>query len=81
MEVAQESSEVGSGEKLRTRFCHECSWKNKASARFCSGCGTELLRLSVTACSRCGSELRPGAKYCSQCGYDNFGMSLGDQGA
>ena len=44
--------------------CPSCSRENRAEARFCDGCGSELER----SCSGCGQVLRAEARFCDACG-------------
>lgn len=45
--------------------CGQCNTRNAAGAKFCSGCGGQLM---ATTCQGCGTPLAPGARYCNQCG-------------
>src|SRR3954452_15456761 len=44
--------------------CGSCGVANRAAARFCSACGTPLLR----RCSSCAVELADGVRFCDACG-------------
>jgi class 3 adenylate cyclase/ketosteroid isomerase-like protein/tetratricopeptide (TPR) repeat protein len=44
--------------------CGLCGTVNRATARFCGGCGAPLAR----HCSNCKAELDPGLRFCDQCG-------------
>src|SRR5215469_17554656 len=44
--------------------CSKCGADNRETARFCDGCGTELL----AQCPSCGSSARAGARFCDSCG-------------
>src|SRR5262245_21219842 len=44
--------------------CTACGHENRAAARFCKACGTEL----AYTCARCGTKLRPAARFCDACG-------------
>ena len=46
--------------------CPACRIRNRAGARFCKGCGAEL----VLACSRCGTPHDPGQAFCDGCGLE-----------
>lgn len=46
--------------------CPSCETKCSADAKFCTSCGTELLRKTV--CQSCNTENLPGAKFCTNCG-------------
>ena len=43
--------------------CSNCGAENRATAKFCDGCGTELPLI----CSACGASNRVGAKFCDSC--------------
>ena len=43
--------------------CSKCGSENRATAKFCDGCGTELPLI----CSACGASNRVGAKFCDSC--------------
>ena len=45
--------------------CSQCGVEGAPGARFCAGCGGQLV---ANSCQGCGTMLAPGAKYCSQCG-------------
>jgi class 3 adenylate cyclase len=45
-------------------ICPNCRHENRASARFCEGCGARLPRL----CPACGAVLRLTARFCDACG-------------
>ena len=44
--------------------CPSCGTDNPEGAKFCNGCGAQLVR----ACPSCGTSNAPGAKFCSECG-------------
>jgi class 3 adenylate cyclase/tetratricopeptide (TPR) repeat protein len=44
--------------------CTNCGAENAPGGKFCSECGSPLVR----ACPSCGSAIQPGAKFCSECG-------------
>src|ERR1700730_3467519 len=44
--------------------CSNCGADNRASARFCEGCGAPL----PLSCLSCGTPNRAGAKFCDSCG-------------
>ncbi len=44
--------------------CRSCGYANRADAKFCLGCGAQL----VLACAACGRELPPAARFCDACG-------------
>ena len=44
--------------------CDSCGTENRASAKFCEGCGGALAR----ACPSCGVALRSSARFCDECG-------------
>ena len=46
--------------------CPKCNTENPPGAKFCSGCGSELVTNCL--CSKCGSEIRPDTKFCTVCG-------------
>jgi hypothetical protein len=47
--------------------CHNCGVENKEGAKYCTECGTDLVKRTVR-CPRCGTENRHDAKYCNECG-------------
>ncbi|MGH9030001.1 MAG: adenylate/guanylate cyclase domain-containing protein, partial [Acidimicrobiales bacterium] len=52
--------------------CANCSTENRASAKFCDGCGSVL----VPTCASCGAVARASARFCDECGN-----ALGSAGA
>ncbi len=44
--------------------CDNCGRDNKATARFCAGCGSSVTR----SCASCGHELDADARFCEDCG-------------
>jgi len=46
--------------------CEKCGAENDASAKYCSKCGDQLLK--ILSCSKCGSPIKPDAKFCVACG-------------
>ena len=44
--------------------CPSCGTDNPEGAKFCNGCGAQLVR----TCPSCGTSNAPGAKFCSECG-------------
>jgi len=54
------------GGRAEAITCPECSGPVTADAKFCPGCGHQLLVFS--RCPRCGKNLTPHAKFCSRCG-------------
>lgn len=50
--------------------CGKCNHSNDPAARFCGGCGSDVLAPTVTgkSCSKCSAALTPGARFCSSCG-------------
>ncbi|MGE3517505.1 MAG: zinc ribbon domain-containing protein [Vicinamibacterales bacterium] len=51
--------------------CRSCGNRLKASAKFCSGCGTQVHPPAGPAprfCTNCGNALRPQARFCPTCG-------------
>ncbi len=53
----------GRGEGM---ICPECKGPVTADAKFCAGCGHQLVVFGQ--CPRCGKNLTPHAKFCSRCG-------------
>lgn len=47
-----------------TNVCSACGASISAKAKFCSECGSPLVR----KCTSCGKELKPGMKFCPECG-------------
>lgn len=45
--------------------CAKCGTQGLPGARFCSGCGGQLM---ATSCQSCETALTPGARFCNQCG-------------
>ena len=63
--IAQGKSAVNkNGEEVVV--CQKCRKKNHKDAKFCSNCGSELIRKKF--CSICGSKLESDAKFCPNCG-------------
>ena len=53
--------------------CPKCGASNERDAKFCSGCGAELVvseKPGLITCHECGAESKPGARFCSQCGAE-----------
>jgi len=46
--------------------CPHCATPNPAQARFCMGCGAQLVQGVI--CERCYTLLPPQARYCTHCG-------------
>ena len=46
-------------------ICAKCGTPGASGARFCSGCGGQLV---AAACPGCGTPFAPGARFCNQCG-------------
>ncbi|MBY0367090.1 zinc ribbon domain-containing protein [Acinetobacter baumannii] len=46
-------------------ICAKCGTPGASGARFCSGCGGQLV---AAACQGCGTPFAPGARFCNQCG-------------
>ena len=44
--------------------CDSCQHQNRADARFCSGCGQQLL----IKCPQCGNNCPPDSRFCDDCG-------------
>src|SRR5215471_9219408 len=44
--------------------CSKCGADNRETARFCDGCGAQL----VAQCPSCGAVARAGARFCDSCG-------------
>jgi len=57
---------VGGHKKGCPLVCPTCRTKNRVGARFCKGCGAEL----VLGCSRCGTPHDPGQAFCDGCGLE-----------
>jgi class 3 adenylate cyclase/tetratricopeptide (TPR) repeat protein len=55
--------------------CSNCGATNAATAKFCSECGTPLVR----NCPNCGTVLAGAPKFCPECGT-NLGIAAGDEG-
>lgn len=50
------------------KSCRNCnSWLDH-DATFCSGCGTQVVVMSLPDCARCGATNLRGARFCSKCG-------------
>ena len=45
-------------------ICSNCGTENKATARFCGGCGAAL----AATCPSCGAAHEPGLRFCNDCG-------------
>lgn len=54
------------GGRPEAMTCPECRGPVTADAKFCAGCGHQLVVFS--RCPRCGKNLTPHAKFCSRCG-------------
>ncbi len=52
--------------EVRLVRCHKCNENNRASARFCNGCGASLSK--SVSCSKCGELNDPDARFCDHCG-------------
>jgi class 3 adenylate cyclase len=48
------------------RACPHCGSANRAAAKFCGTCGTNLL--GEVVCAACGSRNDPGQRFCNDCG-------------
>ena len=48
-------------------FCTNCGAQLSEDARFCSKCGTAVVRRSVIYCTKCGAPAEADAKFCSRC--------------
>lgn len=53
--------------------CPQCSFENRAGARFCKHCGASLEVLppapaAAPTCKHCGAALKPHARFCARCG-------------
>ena len=57
---------TGSAQAPRVR-CHKCNAGNDTGARFCSQCGTALLK--TRPCSECSELNDPDARFCDNCGH------------
>jgi hypothetical protein len=44
--------------------CSKCGADNRETARFCDGCGAQML----AQCPSCGTLTRAGARFCDSCG-------------
>ena len=44
--------------------CPRCQTENPEGKKFCSQCGTKLLKV----CPQCGAQIVPGDKFCGECG-------------
>lgn len=51
---------------LNEMLRHWCGEMNPADARFCGGCGIDLV--STPTCTDCGGTSIPGARFCNTCG-------------
>ena len=45
-------------------ICSNCGTENKATAKFCGGCGAAL----AATCAACGAAHEPGLRFCNDCG-------------
>ena len=45
--------------------CPKCQAENSETKKFCTECGTKLLKV----CPQCGSEILAADKFCGECGY------------
>ena len=53
--------------------CSKCGAKNDPEARFCSNCGSEIVRDTGKHCNSCGKPNNPDARFCSNCGAELTG--------
>lgn len=58
----------GSGQPTETERvrCHKCNHPNDLDSKFCSNCGSGLLK--SVSCPSCGELNDPDAKFCDNCG-------------
>lgn len=59
-------SKVSGAQQAKGKCCPSCQKMNKATAKFCSGCGFTFEM--ETICKQCGNKIKPGKKFCSACG-------------
>ncbi|MBP2046533.1 zinc ribbon domain-containing protein [Methanobacterium aggregans] len=54
-------------------ICPKCGNYNSESAKFCTGCGSTLVKNDHLYCSECGAINSLNAKFCQECGKElNF---------
>ena len=51
-------------------ICLKCGKKNSEKAKFCNGCGCNLIKNNVRYCDKCGEKNSLNAKYCQECGIE-----------
>lgn len=56
------------GGQAATQTCANCGAKLPAGAKFCSGCGKEVVDPNTIVCPKCNAKLPAGAKFCFTCG-------------
>ncbi|MCI0492222.1 MAG: zinc ribbon domain-containing protein, partial [Planctomycetes bacterium] len=52
--------------EVRIARCYKCNADNEATANFCKGCGTPLVK--TKPCPSCGELNDPDARFCDSCG-------------
>ena len=51
-------------------ICDKCEAENKPDARFCSNCGSEIVKDTGKRCNSCGKPDETDARFCSNCGAE-----------
>ncbi len=62
------SSSYSSQNSTTILRCYKCNEENDSDAKFCSNCGTALLKSK--SCPQCNELNDPDAKFCDNCGHN-----------
>ena len=54
-------------------ICDKCEAENEPDARFCSNCGSEIVKDTGKRCNSCGKPDETDARFCSNCGAELTG--------
>lgn len=56
---------------MPSKFCSQCRYVNRVTARFCVRCGHAFRQLQAQGrfCPECGTPRKVGAKFCPTCGH------------
>ena len=54
----------------KDNICPQCGKNNSKSAKFCNGCGSNLIDYIGIFCPECGEKNLMNAKFCQECGKE-----------